>query len=158
MNWNNYVFLFTVRSVVAERLCFHRPLSFCSQLGVCIPACTGADTPGRHSPHLVRHPPRQTPPGRPLQRTVRILLECILLIFFSSFCNGRPTADWADVALSREQRYQWPNKKSWSFENNFKVESGKFSPAWSRVSTQGRGREGVQLLSIHELQTPYRGD
>ena len=60
--------------------------------GVCIPACTGAEPPsprqtdiplGRHFPgrHLPpgRHPPGQTPPRWPLQRTVRILLECILV-------------------------------------------------------------------------------
>ena len=67
--------------------------------GGCIPACTGADTPlpsacwdtppradlGRHPQG--KHPPGQTPPlgrppplhRRPLQRTVRILLECILV-------------------------------------------------------------------------------
>ena len=65
--------------------------------GVCIPACTGAEPPsprqtfpeqtdiplGRHFPgrHLPpgRHPPGQTPPRWPLQRTVRILLKCILV-------------------------------------------------------------------------------
>ena len=59
----------------------------------CIPACTRADTPGQmlsdNPPPPGRHwqtpppgqtPPRQTPlPRRPLQRTVRILLECILV-------------------------------------------------------------------------------
>ena len=58
-----------------ERLCFHRRLSFCSRGG-------GGVYP---SMHWDRHPPGQTPPGqttpsrRPLQRTVRILLECILV-------------------------------------------------------------------------------
>ena len=36
-------------------LCFHRRLSFCSHGGVCIPACTGADTPWAETPG-------QTPP------------------------------------------------------------------------------------------------
>ena len=73
-------------------------------VGLCIPACTGADIPpfpvhaGIHTPcpvHAGIHPPPgQTPsPGhtpllgkrppplrRPLQRTVRILLECILVV------------------------------------------------------------------------------
>ena len=44
--------------------------------------------PPRHTPPLGRHPaPRQTTPGtRPLQRTVRILLECFLVstVFFNS--------------------------------------------------------------------------
>ena len=44
----------TVRNVVAERLCFHRRLPFCSH-GGCVPACTGADTPREDTP-------RQTPP------------------------------------------------------------------------------------------------
>ena len=77
-------FIFTVRNVVAERLCFHRRLSFCSQ-GWCIPACTGTDTippPGRHIPG--RHPS----PRRPLQRTVRIILECILVAAkFNATCQ-----------------------------------------------------------------------
>ena len=67
--------------------------------GRCIPACTGADssradippadtspwsdTPLRHPP-LVRHSDtplgRHPPHRRPLQRTVRILLECILVV------------------------------------------------------------------------------
>ena len=54
----------------------------CTRLGVCIPACNMqggvADTPlGRHPPGRPLPPP---PPGRPLQRTVCILLECILVI------------------------------------------------------------------------------
>ena len=80
-------------------------------VGLCIPACTGADIPpfpvhaGIHPPsqcmlgytppcpvHAGIHPradtlprpyppPWQTPPPRrPLQRTVRILLECILVV------------------------------------------------------------------------------
>ena len=73
---------------------------------VCIPACTGADTPhGQVSQHALGQPPkqvsqhalgqtypRQTPPWAdtpqtdtphrsPLQQTVRILLECILVHF-----------------------------------------------------------------------------
>ena len=80
---------------------FHRCLSFCSQ-GECIPACTTADTsqadtpPPRQTPPrqkplpLGRHPLGRHPPGRhpwadtprqPLQRTVRILLECILVAY-----------------------------------------------------------------------------
>ena len=63
--------LVTVRNSSCVKVIFHRHLSFCSHGGVCIPACTGANTPpGRQPP----------PPGRPLQRTVRILLECILVI------------------------------------------------------------------------------
>ena len=56
--------IITVRNVVAERLCFHRRLSFCSQGGV------------YPSMHWARHPPT---PRRPLQQMVRILLECILV-------------------------------------------------------------------------------
>ena len=51
---------------------------FCS-LGVgCIPACNGTGCLPL-SPGGV-HPPRQTLPVRPLKRTVRILLECILVL------------------------------------------------------------------------------
>ena len=69
--------IITVRNVVAERLCFHRRLSFCSQ-GVCIPACTGANTP---LADISQHALGQTPPNprRPLQQMVRILLECFLV-------------------------------------------------------------------------------
>ena len=80
----------TVRNVVAERLCIHRHLSFCSQGAVSQhalgqttplpsrhPAYTGTDSSMQHpSMHWGRHPPR---PRRSLQRTVRILLECILV-------------------------------------------------------------------------------
>ena len=91
--------------------------------GVCIPACTGQTGVypsmhwGRHPPgrppwaditRLGRHPPGQTPPQadtpppraddlprRPLQRTVRIILECILVIFYtgrhSRVANGQIT-------------------------------------------------------------------
>ena len=76
---------FTVRNVVAERLRFHRHLSFCSR-GV-YPSMHW----GRHP--RGKHPPRQTPtpgqtppppvdnppPRRPLQRMVGILLECLLV-------------------------------------------------------------------------------
>ena len=57
--------IFTVRNVVAERLCFHRRLSFCSQ-GGCIPACTGADTPPGQTPLWAdRHPQADTPGQKP---------------------------------------------------------------------------------------------
>ena len=71
-NWR-YVLLPSA-TVVAERLCFHRCLSVHRRGGV-------HPWPGRHPPSLLgRQKARQTPPGRrPLQRTVRILLECILV-------------------------------------------------------------------------------
>ena len=85
-------FLITVRNVVAARLSFHRHLWFCSRGGgLCIPACTGADTPRADTPWADSLPwadtpradtPRhgQTPPTRRrLLRTVRKLLECILV-------------------------------------------------------------------------------
>ena len=55
-------------TVVAERLCF---------TGVCL------STGGRCTP------PGQTPPRRPLQRKVRILLECILVLKLSFPSIGR---------------------------------------------------------------------
>ena len=93
--------LVTVCNVVAARLCFHRHLWSCS-LGCVSQHALGQTPPGRHpladtpwadTPRQTpptadtshsRHqppPPQQTsPPRRPLQRTVRILLECILVI------------------------------------------------------------------------------
>ena len=87
--------LVTVRKVVVARLCFHRRLWFYSR---------GGEECGRHpvgqTPpcpvHAGIHPqvhagihtsPAQcmlgyTPPRRPLQRTVRILLECILVLYY----------------------------------------------------------------------------
>ena len=44
-----------------------------------IPACTGADTPIPWA-DISQHALGQTPPRRPLQRTARILLECILVL------------------------------------------------------------------------------
>ena len=86
----NFLFIeasfFTVRNVVATRKCFYMCLSYCPQGG-----CLADTPPGRHPPGR-QTPPGQTPPwqadtprqadtrqGRPLQRTVRILLECILV-------------------------------------------------------------------------------
>ena len=62
-------YIFTVRNVVAARLCFHRRLSFCSQ-GVCVRVCVWqirpwADTFHRQTPSIGRHPPlADTPLGR----------------------------------------------------------------------------------------------
>ena len=68
--------LLSSATVVAERLCFHKRLSFCPQGGVHAPPPTHTPWPGRQP--LARRTP---PPGRlPLQRTVRILLECILVV------------------------------------------------------------------------------
>ena len=55
---------------------------FTREKRVCIPACTGADTDRSDTPH--QPPPGQTPPDRqpPLQLTVRILLECILVLYY----------------------------------------------------------------------------
>ena len=88
--------IFTVRNVVAARLCFHRHLSFCSRMCVYPNMHWDRHPLSRHTPPLGRYSPEQTPPGRhprwtkkplcsdtplrrPLQRTVRILLECILV-------------------------------------------------------------------------------
>ena len=55
--------IFTVRNVVAARLCFHRCLWFCSQeRGVC-PGGVADTNLGRH-PLGHRHPPGQTPPAQ----------------------------------------------------------------------------------------------
>ena len=52
---------------------------FCPQgREVCIPACMGQ---GELCIPLGRYPPADTPPRQPLQWTVRILLECVLVLF-----------------------------------------------------------------------------
>ena len=79
--------IFTVCNVVAARLCFHWCLSFCSRGCVCVwqtPAPSACwDTPPSACwdtyPRLVHAGIQPSPSRRPLQRTVRILLECILL-------------------------------------------------------------------------------
>ena len=79
-----------------RRLCFYRRLSVHEGGWVCLSQCMlGYHTPqSRHPPPQSRHPPgsrhpqEQTPPQsrhppqerRPLLQTVRILLECILVI------------------------------------------------------------------------------
>ena len=87
--------IFTVRNVVAARLCFYGHLSFCSRGGGVSQHALGRHPPGP-TPSPVQcmlrytHPPAQcmlgyTPPRRPLQRTVRILLECILVVYSVHF-------------------------------------------------------------------------
>ena len=83
-------------------------------LGVDIPLLVGADPPpGADTPREQTHPPRsrhtppqeQTPPPRsrhpppgperrPLLRTVRILLECILVFYFSPFSSASGNRAW----------------------------------------------------------------
>ena len=106
---------------VAERLCFYTCLSFCPQRGGrCLPQCMlgytppgqtppPADTPWANTP-LCRHPPpqadtpspgRHPPSRRLLLRTVRILLECILVLVYDSvydlsygFCQDVFQSSW----------------------------------------------------------------
>ena len=64
------------------KVMFSQGSQFCSRGEGCIPACIGADT-ARVSQHALGQTP--PPPGRLLLRTVRILLECILV--FLRFCS-----------------------------------------------------------------------
>ena len=77
-------------TVVAERYCFYTYQSFCSQRrGGRLWVQRGVYTPGQTPPGqtpLGRHPL----PGWPLQWTVRILLECILVYVYG---------DWPGYAL-----------------------------------------------------------
>ena len=95
--------------------------------GVCLSACWDTHPPGRHPP------PGQTPPSpnrRPLQRMVRILLECFLVIisvsrslspslYFSSGFNSRqectprietPRTEtpWTETPPDRDPRTETP--------------------------------------------------
>ena len=63
--------IFTVRNVVAERLFSQASVILFTGRGVCIPACTGGDTP-----------------WQTLQRTACILLECILVGVNIFTCPG----------------------------------------------------------------------
>ena len=123
--WNSFLLagFITVCNVVATRLCFHRRVSFCSQGGGMYHSMHWAGTPLRaDTPWANTPPPGLTPPGRrplaqcmlgytppcpvhtgihthtrrPLQRTVRILLECILVCCLSTgfISYFQPFSDW----------------------------------------------------------------
>ena len=83
--------MFTVRNSSCRKVMFSQ-VSVCPRGGVVHPPWPDttppwADTPARHHTPQPDTPWAGIPPGRrPLQRTVRILLECILvssLVFFS---------------------------------------------------------------------------
>ena len=95
-----------IRSSIHKILYYYRPRQGCVFTGVCdsvhrgvhIPACTGADTPGQtphptplgsacwdtHRPWAVHAGIHVPPPWRPLQQTVHIQLECILVLEMST--------------------------------------------------------------------------
>ena len=84
------LFVITVRNEVAKvmfsQACVHRGEGAWSwggsaPGGVGIPACTEADPLGADTPRT-RHPPRER---RLLLRTVRILLECILVLSYVEY-------------------------------------------------------------------------
>ena len=65
---------------------FNRPQCSCGKVMFFTPVCDSVHGGGRGSG---RHSARQTPPRRrPLQWTVRIILECILVFFKFKFVNG----------------------------------------------------------------------
>ena len=85
--------IFVVGGFNGETVYIYRPQRKCGKVifsqacvknsvrGGCLPQCMlGYTPPGRHPPD--RHPPecRHTPLGRHPPRTVRILLECILVL------------------------------------------------------------------------------
>ena len=81
--------IFTVRKRSCGKVIFlHLSVSH-SVHGGCLPQCMlGCTLPGRHHPWAETHPSGHTPPlhrpptsRRPLQRTVRILLERFLVAF-----------------------------------------------------------------------------
>ena len=84
-----FIYLYLPSATKLRRLCFYRRLSVHRGVGVSASVHAGLPPPrSRHPPS--RHPPEQTPPWeqtpppeiRPLLRKVRILLECILVIYF----------------------------------------------------------------------------
>ena len=81
--------------------CLPLGLEVCLPLGTwgwCIPPPKQTPAP------LGRHPPRQTSPRRPLQRTVRILLECILvkIHFDFIFLLSKITQTAIDISITFE--------------------------------------------------------
>ena len=73
-----------------RRLCFYRHVSVHRGGGAGLSASVhGGIHPPEQTPLESRHPPEQTPPleRRPLLRTVRILLECILVKRISTYCR-----------------------------------------------------------------------
>ena len=97
------IYLLPSATVVAERLSFHRCLS--TGRGLHPPGQTppvGRYPPGQaHMPPPGQTPPRPhtpTPGRRPLQRTVRILLECILVSGHAlAWINSQPSWKLVDV-------------------------------------------------------------
>ena len=94
------ILLFTVRKRSCGKVMFlHLSVSYSVHGGRCLPQCMLGYPPWAGTPSLGRHPPCR----RLLQRTVRILLECILvLIFFSSaqgrgLCMSLPFCLWSHV-------------------------------------------------------------
>ena len=85
LRFYNANIIFTGRYVVAQGYIF-TPVCHSVHSGVCISTCTGAHPPcpvhagihPRADTPLGRYPP---PPQRPLERPVRILLECFLVDF-----------------------------------------------------------------------------
>ena len=73
---------FTVRNRSCGKVMFSRASVILSTGGRCTPPWADTPSPDRQTPTLGRHP---LPPRRPLQRTLRILLECILVSRFVSF-------------------------------------------------------------------------
>ena len=80
-----------------RRLCFYTCLSFCSHGGVCLSACWDTIPPDQAPPARPGTPLDQAPPGPGsppreqrllLLRTVRILLECILVRMLSFQLSG----------------------------------------------------------------------
>ena len=123
--WSGVKYVVTVRNIVVARQCFYTCLSFCPQggRGRLSPRQTPlgshplerhspwVDTPlGRHPPG--RHPPGQTPPTpkwRPLQRTVRILLECIVvltLILIKGRTNFLDSKDFVKFLVINKDKFE----------------------------------------------------
>ena len=103
------MYFITVRNEVAKVMFLHLSVILFTGGGVCLSACSDTTHPrSRHSPQS-RHPLPPSPPGRrPLFRTVRILLECILVYFM--FCRpvniiaGGEVDEGTEPGTSRRKR------------------------------------------------------
>ena len=92
--------------------------------GVCLSACWDTPPPGRHTP-WADTPPGQSPPGRHprpcrwlLQRTVSILLDCILVFKFSRHMCHIELVTWFFTPILDRSGVGWLECQPWQICQN----------------------------------------
>ena len=97
----------TILNSICGKVMFYTCLSVIQFTGRWVGGC-GRNPPGRHP--LGRHLPRQNPPPantprRPLHRTVRIILECILVELGNVLLSGGSRISQGGRSTTREEGY-----------------------------------------------------